>query len=154
MTTNNHPIAWHVTSAEKYALISADGHLRPIGLYIQPPERPVVWFSSQEYFDRASRRVFITGSTYQVLSIQETQAISGGLIRLGIDTRSLLKGHALRKSANISWPRWFAIRKARVLLQSDPDDWLGSLHAIPIAKLTIDVMGDDGAWIRVQESDT
>jgi hypothetical protein len=151
MTTHYHPQAWHVTSAEKYALIEADGHLRPISLYIQPPERPVVWFSKDQYVDRSCRRVFITGSTYQVLSVQETRQLGGGLIRLGIDARKLLSGNTLRAGAKITWPKWVAIRQARVKLQSDPENWLGSLKPIPLADMTIDVMNDSGVWIRVQD---
>lgn len=151
MTTHYHPQAWHVTTIENYEIIQADGHLRPTGIGTPPPEQNVLWMSLDQYVDRAVRKVLTNGSAYRVLSIKETRQLGGGLIRLGIDARKLLSGNTLRNRAHITWPRWVAIRQARVKLQSDPENWLGSLKPIALTDMTIDVMNDSGVWIRVRD---
>jgi len=146
-----HTNAWHVTTAEKFKLISADGHLRPTGLGIESPELPVLWFSLNQYVDRSARTVISHGNVFRILSVQDTRILGQGLVRLGIDAHKLLRGNALRKRAQITWPRWFEIRKAGIKRQADPALWAGSLVAIPIADMTIDVMNDGHVWIRVQD---
>jgi len=151
MTAPHYPTAWHITSGEIYEVIAADGHLRPTDLGIQSPELPVLWFSLDQYVDRSARKVIAHGDVFRILSVQDTRVLGGGLIRLGIDARQLLHGSALRKGAKISWPRWFAIRKAGIKRQADPDFWLGTVNSIPIAEMTIDVMNNGGVWVRVQD---
>jgi hypothetical protein len=51
-------LAWHYTTGSNALLIFESGVLRPTSLYVAPPEKPVLWFSTTPYWEpTASKKV-------------------------------------------------------------------------------------------------
>ena len=96
-------LAWHYTTGEKFKAIVTSGYLKPTGILVKPPERPVLWFSLNQQFEPTARKAAIEGGAYRVLSVEETGRHCGGLVRFGLSPRKLLTGDKLRTRAPVSY---------------------------------------------------
>lgn len=143
-------LAWHYTTGEKFKAIVTSGYLKPTGILVKPPERPVLWFSLNQQFEPTARKAAIEGGAYRVLSIEETGRRCGGLVRFGLSRRKLLTGDKLRTRARIARALWAGLCRVGIQQKADPALWLGCLDAVPVEHLAIDVMNDAGEWERVQ----
>ncbi len=143
-------LAWHYTTGEKFAAIVLTGYLMPSGLFVKPPERPVLWFSLNQQFEPTARKAVIEGGAYRVLSVEETGRHCGGLVRFGLSPRKLLTGDKLRTRARIARTLWAGLCRIGIQQKADPAHWLGTIDAVPLEQLTVDVMNDAGMWQRVQ----
>jgi hypothetical protein len=143
-------LAWHYTTGEKFVKIVASGYLMPTGVLVQPPERPVLWFSLNQRFEPTAQKAVIEGGAMRILSVEETGQLCGGLVRFGMSPRKLLTGDKLRTRARIARPFWAGLCRAGVRQKADPAHWLGCLDAVPVDRLVIEVMNDAGEWERVQ----
>jgi hypothetical protein len=145
--------AWHYTTGEKFPLIIESGLIIPATTGVKPPERPIVWFSLDQYFEMTARKGLANETGFlRTATIQETRELAGGLVRFGVDAERLIpwKGGELRKAAKMS----YAIAKKLDAIGwkqgASPFEWLGSLEPVRVDECVIQIMDKkckDGLWL-------
>lgn len=152
MRTNNQPEhVWHYTTGEKFIKIVESGILLPASIGVEPPEKPVLWFSKHHFFEPTARKAWLEGGKLRLLSVHELYERGGGLVRFGMQPEALLHGNALRAAAMMSLKNWNGLERIARAQGSTNKNWWGSIQAMPISSMVIDVMNDDWVWERVQE---
>jgi hypothetical protein len=149
-------IAWHYTTGLKLPLIRESGCLRPTDAYIEPGERPVLWWSTNPYWEPTSAKV--TGQSFkEVITsgnprlacrrwMQETAELGEGLYRFGLPVRELIRWPEIGKRAGIrAWMRNSLMKTGR-LQGADPAQWYGTFDAVPIDGLLFQQLVDFRYW--------
>lgn len=105
--------AWHYTTGEKFEQIVRSGFLLAATAHIEPNERPVVWFSTNQHWEgtalKGQRQP--DGST-RWLSMDETCLAGRGLVRLAWTSRGFRRGQAFSDwhESRLKRGRAFAVR--------------------------------------------
>ena len=71
---------YHFTTGKKLKQIINSGCIRPTMAKIQPHEKPVAWFSTQDQWEPTATKVPIPGMAGQI----ETAKAQGGLVRITV----------------------------------------------------------------------
>jgi hypothetical protein len=146
----NHLLAWHYTTGEKFIPIVESGELRPATAYVPDSEKPILWFSTHQYFEPTAQKSWVDESGSRLLSIPELFKLAGGLIRFGYPKRELLRGGALRRGANMDSAIWAGLKVAAQAQGGNPDDWWGCLGPVPVQSCVVEVMDENLRWVRVK----
>src|SRR5262245_17530639 len=78
-------LVWHYTTTQCLVKILTDGYLKPATAFVKPPEKPVVWFSTnQDWEETANKLGQTTDGSLVRLGREETAELGGGLIRIGV----------------------------------------------------------------------
>ena len=100
-------LAWHYTTGRKLRSITTSGMLIPGGMGIEPAPTPVLWFSRNQHWEQtAGTACHEAGQPVRRLTLRETYAESGGLVRYGCEIERLYAGEALRRKARMSHEAW------------------------------------------------
>ncbi|HPT73000.1 MAG TPA: hypothetical protein PLE74_12060 [Candidatus Cloacimonadota bacterium] len=151
MKKNNQPeIVWHYTTGEKFGQIVESGCLLPTGVWVEPPEEPILWFSKHPYYEPTARKEYMKDGEIRLLTVEEMYRLGGGLVRLGMKPVTLLQGNALRAAAKMPLGIWNALGRIALQQGSCAQHWWGTLDAIPVDSMVIEVMDEDMTWKRVQ----
>ena len=143
-------IAWHYTTGQKFERIAKSGYLLPTAVGVEPPERPVIWFSLNQEWEATAAKMATVPGGIRMLTKDETCQLGGGLVRFGYPAQRC-----------IPWPRIWRRAKTPPLIRAalerigrdegaNPAEWCGVLHPIPVRELIVDVL-DEGHWVRVQD---
>lgn len=144
-------MAWHYTTATRFLQILRQRVLMPHKPADASVGEPVVWFSICDDFDPSACLTADRGDGHLThCSVSETADLGQGLVRLGVPVRTLLTCAELRREARMSEATWKQLCEEARELGSDPDQWFGSLHPIPLDRCVVDVRDDDGRWQRMQ----
>lgn len=145
-------IAWHYTTGEKYALIKELGVLMPADLFVTPPELPVVWFSTHQYYEASARKgIEDEAGLVRPASVQEMYEHGDGLVRFGCNISKLKHGEVLRKAAKMQSITWRRLLKTAHKMGANAGDWWGYVGgSMPISDLQIEVMDSNLKWPRQQ----
>ncbi len=140
-------LAWHYTTGRKLQYITASGMLIPGSTGIEPPDKPILWFSRNQHWEQtAGNACHDAGQPVRRLTLRETYAQSGGLVRYGCDVKRLYAGEALRLKAQVSREVWAALHAAGKQQQAYPAAWCGSVDSIPLEGLIVNIMSDSFKW--------
>lgn len=143
-------IAWHYTTGEKFRSIDGSGFLRPATAGITRKERPIVWFSlNQEWEPTANKMWQCPDGTVIGLDKEGTRKLGGGLVRLGLRAERTIRWPLLAKIAKIPPTTKVGLERAAMEEGSNPSDWCGVLHRIPLRELTVEVL-DSEKWVRIE----
>ena len=145
-------IAWHYTIGKHLDSILGMGMLLPASIGVEPPERPVVWFSLDQTWERTAAKAMVdTRGRMHRLSMHETALHCGGIYRLGIDAKALNVGEALRKAARISSTVWRQLCAEGIRQGASPSNWCGAVGAISVDDLCIERLESVGAtWTALE----
>ncbi|WP_038214371.1 hypothetical protein [Xenophilus azovorans] len=137
--------AWHYTTKARAVDILGDSILKPSSTGVQPPEKPVVWFSLNQRWEPTANKAIVHNGALRTLTMTETHTVGGGLCRFGIDANKLLTGGALRRRASISHATWIGL--TRHAQSGDPRDWFGHVGPLGIHGLELQMLLDPaGEW--------
>ena len=149
-------IAWHYTIGLMLPLICESGVLRPTDAGIPPDERPVLWFSTNPYWEPTSAKMIArsmkeqleseNGLPFRTLSMHECAEGGEGLYRFGLPAAQLIQWPEVGKRAGISAPMRNAIIRAGRMQGANPSQWYGTLEDIPIAGLLLQQLVDFRRW--------
>jgi hypothetical protein len=143
-------LAWHYTPGVHFSSIMRDGFIRGATAHVPENEKPVVWFSLDQFFEPTSKKLFQhDDGTLRKLSMEETHAAYEGLFRFGVPPKHLLSGDNLRRRANIQRESWNALVKSALRDGASPNLWYGSLDAVAVGSCVIERMGPDYAWAPI-----
>lgn len=139
---------FHYTVGTALAQIAASGHLQPSAVAVKLRERPVLWFSSNPKFEPTAIKMFLwEGSTEPVLPTFAELAEGIGVYRFALpagDPR-LVPWQRLPLVARIAPADVRKMMATGLRVGARPADWSGSLVAIPVGEVTLEVW-TGGAW--------
>ena len=143
-------LAWHYTVGNHFLKIMESGYLRPTDIGIEPGEKPILWFSTNQTWDQTACKAVLKDGKICRISKEETRNLGGGLYRFGMPIDRL---HM--------WPK--LVRKARMtpnvqrLLEiegrkqgANPSEWCGlTSNPIAIDKIFAIQTEADGLWVDI-----
>lgn len=146
-------IAWHYTTGAKLELILNSGVLRPADIGVEPPEKPILWFSLHPYYENSARKGLRddSGRVTRAATVAEMYEMGGGLFRFGCPINQLKHGEVLRKAAKMQSIVWRKLLKGAVAMGASAGDWWGHIGEVPIADLVFEAMDDKLKWRPFEE---
>jgi len=144
-------LAWHYTTGDHFKEIVESGLLMTTSAGCPDNERPIVWFSMNQWFEPTATKMVFENSRPRSLTMQETKTFFNGLVRFGYPPLKLIPWHDLPKLAGITRHVKRGLEKAGRLQGATPHHWMGSFQAISVDDLVIEVMNDQNQWQRVQD---
>jgi hypothetical protein len=141
-------VAWHYTTGQNYELIKQTGMVIPASAGVQPPEEPILWFSTHPVFEPTALKPAgdENGNFIRMLSLDELSEMAGGLYRFGSPTNRLLHGEKLRKAARMKSIWWRRLLKGAENLKGNPGDWWGYVGTMDLDEVTVEIMDDNKRW--------
>jgi hypothetical protein len=141
-------IAWHYTTGEKYELIKKSGLLLPAESGVEPPERPILWFSTHPKFEPTAMKPLASAQgIIRMLTLEELRDMAGGLVRFGCPVTQLKFGENLRREAKMQSIVWRALAKRGAKVKASQGDWWGHVGSMALAEVTVEVMNDHKTWL-------
>jgi hypothetical protein len=121
---------WHYTTRQKLEQILATGVIQPSTAFIEPAEKPVVWFSSRPTWEPTATKCPLTGKLGQYV----TASAQGGLARIAVVPSSAPYRFAqLPLVAGTSPATCIGLVMAGLEVGADPDQWFFTPQAVPRA---------------------
>jgi hypothetical protein len=141
-------MAWHYTVMMNFESIIMNECILPRALGAAPHARPLVWFSLNRFWENTANKGAIDPKTGERirLSMRQTRAAGGGLVRFGIDACKLLRDDVLWQRARIEDDVRNALVEEAVQQGADPSDWCGSIKPVPVDRLVIESLNDSLQW--------
>ncbi|MEI8285490.1 MAG: hypothetical protein WCG52_10930 [bacterium] len=143
--------AWHYTTGQKAKLIFESGELKPTDLFIEPREKPILWFSKNQHWEQtANKMIMLPDGKIRQLTTDETREMGGGLFRFGMPSHELIQWPRLARIANMRSKIQRALEDGGLRVGADFREWCGLLEPVSIAPLTWQEMTDWG-WFEFRE---
>ena len=121
---------FHFTTGAKLRSIINSGAIKPTTAKIEPHEKPVAWFSTQEQWEATATKVPIAGMQGQI----ETAKAQGGLVRITVPgTCAPYVFQQLPLIAGTKPSVCIGLLIAGLELGSDPGTWRFTLQPVPTA---------------------
>jgi hypothetical protein len=121
---------FHFTTGAKLLSIINSGAIKPTTAKIEPHEKPVAWFSTQDHWEPTATKVPIPGMQGQI----ETAKAQGGLVRITVPgTCAPYVFPQLPLIAGTKPSVCIGLLIAGLELGSDPDSWRFTLQTVPTA---------------------
>lgn len=144
-------LAWHYTTGKHFERIATTGFLMPAATAVEPPEKPILWFSVNQYWELTANKGWeFPDGTIRTLTMQETFEKARGLVRFGSPLRLLRSGEALRKEARMKSAMWLMLATEGKRQGANPADWWGTTKPLPIDGMAVEVMNREWAWEPVR----
>lgn len=146
-------IAWHYTTREKYELIRESGILLPAAYGVEPPELPILWFSTHPKFEpTAIKPAMDAEGNVRELTLDELYQYAGGLFRFGCHISRLRFGENSRKAARMKSICWRRLAKDAASLKGNAKDWWGYVGSLPLSEVSVEMMDAEMRWRSVVKS--
>ena len=147
-------LLWHYTIGQDYRRIVAAKLLKPSAAYSGTDQWPVVWFSRNQVWESSSTKILTNpDGTEQVLTLEELDAVGGGLFRFGVAKETAPYGwdEFVKKSG---MPREIAAGLRRLAKEkgSNIKYWFASFDAVDQTKWLAIEVSENHKWIDVKKS--
>jgi len=124
------PVIYHYTMGLKLRSIINSGAIQPTTAKIEPHEKPVAWFSTQDHWEPTATKAPIPGMAGQI----ETAKAQGGLVRITVPgTCAPYVFPQLPLIAGTKPSDCIGLLVAGLELGSDPDTWRFTPTPVPTA---------------------
>ena len=121
---------YHYTTGLKLRQIINSGYIKPTTAKIEPHEKPVAWFSTQDQWEPTATKVPVPGMAGQI----ETAQAQGGLVRITVPgTCAPFIFPQLPLIAGTKPTVCIGLLLAGLELGSDPDSWRFTPTPVPTA---------------------
>ena len=123
-------VIYHYTTGLKLEHIINSGHIQPTAAKIEPHEKPIAWFSTQDQWEPTASKVPITGMAGQIATAQA----QGGLVRITVPGRCA--PYVFQQLPLIAGTKpivCIGLLSAGLELGSDPDTWRVTPTPVPTA---------------------
>lgn len=135
-------ICWHYTIGRYVPLIAESGVLELAAGGVHPPEKPILWFSSNPFWEVTASKWNGKGRVYTM----EEMAQAVGVVRFGISCERLIRWPEVGKRANMNFEIRKRLMKWGRSQGANPSEWYGSLTPIPLQELIFQILRDN-QWI-------
>lgn len=146
-------LLWHYTTGEKFVAIVEEGLIKPTACRIGPRERPAVWFSTNQWWERTASKILESGGKLKALSMLETGAYGKGLVRFGVaDETAPVSWSQFRTLSGVSPETYRNLARAGKKHGADPREWFASFEPVGKDKwLAVEVF-QDAKWMSVDDA--
>jgi len=142
--------AYHYTIGKYLPAIFESGELRPTDSYVEPGERPILWFSTHPHFEpTATKMVISADGSYRGLSVEETEQQGGGLFRFGVSLDRVTSWPRIGSLAGIRTKMKKSLEEAGLRKGASPRQWFGSLGPFSIHEMTFEGLNAAGKWVEI-----
>lgn len=127
---------WHYTVGILIRSILKDGFIKPATAFVEPPEKPITWFtSSPNWEETANKGEFSPDGASRALSREETERDFDGLFRIGVSDDFPLRRfmRITRESKQDPATTRVLIRTAQEVGSNPYQDWWGTFQKVPSA---------------------
>ena len=94
-------LAWHYTTGKKFIMISESEQLQPTAIGVRPPEKPILWFSKNPYWEKTANKAIQDNNKIKTLTMKQTFELGNGLYRFGIKVKRIHQWNKLKKKARM-----------------------------------------------------
>jgi hypothetical protein len=144
--------AWHYTTGEKFELIVSSGVLMPSSSGIWLGERPINWFSTNQYWElTANKALHQENGDERLLSMRETFLEASGLVRFGIEARKLTLWPTVGRKAGMRQEIIDGLEVYGRRVGANPSEWCGTKRTIAVDDLIVQAMDEKFQWKRPEE---
>jgi hypothetical protein len=141
------PMLWHYTYGIAFRKIIADGKLKTTSLGVDPGERPALWFSSNQLWERTAHKGGCVG-------MADTHRQYGGLYRFGVDPANAPHGWEAHVSGSGVTGRTAArLAAAGESVGANPAEWFVSYDPVGRDKWVQVERWTGAAWVRADALD-
>lgn len=141
---------WHYTKGRLLPAILADGLIKPATAFVPVNEKPIVWFSTNQHWERTMAPGKDFGRHWY--SMEET-ASKFGLARIGVDPDiAPYDFSALRELSGMTSAVANGLVKAAKKRYAEPREWRGTFEPVPRHLWIAIEIWRDGAWVRYEEA--
>lgn len=149
-------LVWHYSVGMCLREIIRSGTLLPATAFVPEQEAPVLWFSSRQTYEPTARKMLMTSDgKVRSLSIKETAAHCGGLVRFGVDVGLTMPWSRLRVAAGIRRYEARLLERTARRDGADPDQWHGIIGPLALAfveTIEVDLTGS-GHWVSTETTE-
>lgn len=144
--------AWHYTTGQKAKLIFESGELKPTSLFIEPGEKPILWFSTNQVWEQTANKMLeLPDGTLRLLTMEGSRKLGGGLFRFGIPADQLIRWPRLARAANMRGKVQRSLEECGLRDGADFREWCGLLEPVSIDALAWEEMTDSG-WVKLRRA--
>ena len=141
-------MSWHYTTGKNFVGICDSKYIKPATTGVIPPEKPIVWFSTHEYYEPTAQKMKKDGS---IASIDELFILGSGLVRFGLPVNRLIHWNKFKCKARMHESVVRGLEDTGRSQGADPQQWYGLMRKVPIKEcLRVDVMDANKQWVRVK----
>lgn len=150
---------WHYTTGLHAERIFLSGVIATTAVGCPDQERPVAWFSSNQFFEPTALKAVVSAQTGVIrsLDLRGQHELGGGTYRFGThdpEAVGLIPWPTLAAKARISGRMRQELEHEGRRVGADPADWWGSLKPVPISKLIWQRLTPDlVSWISACEAE-
>jgi hypothetical protein len=149
-TANTLNLIWHYTTGENFIQIVEVGFLDPNKTVTLPGERPILWFSSEPFWEPTANKALSLDGAVKTLSMDETREHGGGLVRFGVRASVLIRWPKLGRKAGMPPQTVRSLELVGIKQGAKPSNWYGSLKRIKVRECAaIQVMDENSEWADV-----
>ena len=150
MAGSNHiKMAWHYTTGEKFIQIVESGLLMPSSSGVEYPEKPIVWFSSNQYWEPTACKAKAENNTTIILTMDETSIGGRGLVRFGYPLKDLHHWSKLKEKSRMPESIALALEEEGIRQGANPSHWYGLTKTIPLSKCLCIQVIENNVWVEV-----
>jgi len=134
-------LVWHYTKGFHESRIISDRLIRPASLYVPENEKPIVWFSTNQRWERMV-------SAVDRGPMEKLVELYGGLVRIGVEEATVpLHWEQLKQLSGMSAraARLFEKRARRIF--AEPREWRGTFDAVPALLWRSVEDWKNGSWV-------
>ena len=142
---------WHYTTGQRFLTIVVDGVIQPSTAFVEPPERPIVWFSTHPVWEAtACKGLFVPGDGPRIATFAEMVRLGGGVVRFGVAPPTApYHFQALVQRSGMSVAMAHGLRHRGQAQGADPSDWWGTFQPVPRELWTDVEVWEEDHWVPV-----
>lgn len=132
----NARLVYHYTVGGNFTKILASGVILPADIGVQPPERPIVWFSTNPIWENTViKGIPVVGGGYVNMGWAELNHFGIPLIRIGVARETApLRWRDLREQSLMPSEIASGLVRAAKMEFAQPGEWRGTFEPVPAEK--------------------
>ena len=130
----NPSIAWHYTTMQKYPLILESCLLKPADAYVADDEKPILWFSTNLYWEQTANKALRTlEGRLLSLTMEQTAEKAGGLVRFAVPLERLVRWPRIGQQANVKSKIRKSLEATGIRAKANYMEWYGTLESMKLS---------------------
>lgn len=143
-------IYWHYTSLERFAQIMESGVILPATAHTGKNEKPVVWFSANQFWEQTANKAIIQYGQIRGLTREEMFRLGVG--RIGVSIESVpYNWEGFKKVSGILNRVSKGLVVSAKKVKSNPKDWRVSFEPVIREKWLRMEVWQNGKWKSLQD---
>ena len=140
---------WHYSIYPHLLSMLRDGFIKPATAFVKPPERPIVWFSKSQTWERSvTKGLRLPDGSSVTLDFHGMVSHGVRPVRIGVSPEvAPYDWPALRRLSGMESRMANGLVRVARELGADPRDWCGTFEPVPMEVWGDIQVYDGGAWI-------